>query len=83
MTARTVELHVAYVFTCEDCGRDSFVRSTVLEPGSVNIDDFPDNEEIRDWIEAVGTGNFCTIPTEVTCSHCGTKFDTEDPRTDP
>lgn len=73
---RKVELFTAYLWTCNDCGRDNFVRSVVLEPGAVDVDELPDSEAIRDWIEAVGTGNFCTIPTAVRCEHCGAEFET-------
>lgn len=48
-----IELHKAYYFACEDCGRDNFVRAITLEPEMVKAmaeemgeDDAEEFEEI-------------------------------------
>lgn len=78
MTRPKVELFTAFVFTCDDCGRDTFVRSAVFEPGSIDIDGLRESEEIKEWIAEGGSGEFCTAPVRVACSHCCAKFDVED-----
>jgi rubredoxin len=77
----TVELHQAYFFICEECGRDVFVRAEAYAI---------DHETARSIAENVDGGGGdpdevvlhdigCeTIPDEVTCPHCGARFDTEE-----
>lgn len=76
-----VELHEAFWWTCDACGRDSFVRSVMLDMpredaielaravGAVPPDfEFDDDDEPY-WKSS---------PEEVTCDHCGEKYRTED-----
>lgn len=76
-----VELHCAYVWTCEECGRDSFVRAVIVEMSE---------EDARGMMEAHGgepddwkTGMLMTRPDEVTCDHCGLAYPTVDSRDGP
>ena len=73
---KKVELHCAYEWTCDECGRSSFVRAITVEMTP---------EDIRDMIAEYGgdgeewqTGNWMTRPREVTCEHCGATFETEE-----
>lgn len=63
--AATVELHPAYVFTCDECGRDVFLRSVIVEGGY-------DAEEDVDIIWVVE-------PERVVCSWCEAEFEVEIP----
>ena len=64
-----VELHQAFLWTCEECGRDNFERAITHEPGDDDEDEIPEGFE----------GVWLTAPTEVTCKHCGEEFDIADP----
>jgi hypothetical protein len=81
MTRPKVELHQAFTWTCESCGRDNFERGVTVAPESVDLDELPDTEEtesIRMWIAEGGEGVFVVAPDWVTCGHCGERFETED-----
>lgn len=81
---RTVELHPAYWWTCDECGVDQFGRLMPAVPA--------DKLEIEEFIEAMGlrgfgetaeelgykfTGEFLVDPKSVGCSSCGAAFKTE------
>lgn len=69
-----VELHQAFVWTCEDCGRDSFARAVHLTPEEVAML----GEDVLD--RAGGrSGDWCMAPWAVTCPHCGARYETEEP----
>lgn len=75
-----VELHPAWYFICEACGRDNYGRSPVVEPECLMPSKLPDGLTARDVIEAV-TGEPCQDddrfllwPDDVTCRHCGSKY---------
>ncbi len=77
---RTVELIQAFVWTCDECGRDNFERGVSLSPESIAIDQLPDAmdaETFQAWTQAGGEGAFMTAPSRVTCPHCNSQFDTE------
>lgn len=63
-----VELHPASVWTCDECGRDNFLRTIVMEGGDDCIIEGQDGEED---IEAV----FIIEPSHVTCPHCNIEFE--------
>ena len=75
----TVELHQAFLWTCDDCGRDNFARAVTLAPESVDPDDLPGDlaDEVREWVESGGDGAFLASPDRVTCDHCGATFRAE------
>lgn len=80
----TVELHAAFVWTCDDCGRDNFTRGVTVAPESIDPGDLPDArnadaEAIGEWLESGGGGDFLMAPDAVTCGHCGSRFATEAP----
>lgn len=71
----SVELHQAFLWTCNSCGRDNFARAVTLEPASIDLDDEP--EEVREWLADGQEGAWLTTPDRVTCGHCRAEFDVE------
>lgn len=65
MPQTSVEIHQAFLWTCDDCGRDNFERAITVSP-----------ETIEEWVEGIGEGAWLRAPDRVTCSHCGTNFET-------
>jgi hypothetical protein len=71
MTA--VELHMAYVFTCEECGQDTFGRLRVLEPeNAAQAIESGEAEYLREY---VGTEEVVAYPVQVRCGYCLAVFD--------
>lgn len=66
-----VELHQAFQWTCEECGRDNFARAVVPESLEGQI---PEGLELEDF----EGGQWVTAPNRVTCEHCGERFETEE-----
>lgn len=75
-----VELVPAFVFTCESCGKDTFVRTAVIE----NPETQAQAESIFREMIAQTEGELAalewdgvvsTTPTEVRCTHCGIEYD--------
>jgi hypothetical protein len=69
----TVELLPAFVWCCEDCGRDTFCRALVVEME-------PDKRRellAHNDISEMEGGEFVAVPESVTCPHCGSTFETE------
>jgi hypothetical protein len=77
---RTVELFQAFLWTCDDCGRDNFERGITVAPESISREDLPvgvgiDTEAIQEWMENGCHGDWVTNPSKVRCSHCGSEFE--------
>jgi hypothetical protein len=68
-----VEMHPAFLWTCDSCGRHNFVRSVAFEPESARLTD-----EQRQAVEEMPGGWF-SYPETVQCPHCGSEFDAVDP----
>lgn len=67
---KEVELHAAYVWDCDDCGRENFTRGC-----TPNLSD----EEVQEIREELNLddghfGNFVLMPDTVECKFCKTKF---------
>lgn len=67
----SVELRTAFEWTCEDCGRDNFVRAVVPESLDGVI---PEGLELGDF----EGGEWVMKPDAVTCGHCGAGFGVEE-----
>src|SRR5690349_12222327 len=65
------ELHPAWWWTCDDCGRDNFVRATLLTPEQVRS---RADDELSE-IDLDEEGDWFTTPNRVTCGHCKATFD--------
>lgn len=78
---RTVELVQAFLWTCDECGRDNFERAITIEPESIDKDELPfltntTQEEVADWISGGGDCDFLMAPQFVKCRYCDEVFDT-------
>ena len=75
---KQIELRTAYTYDCDDCGRENFVRAAVHELSA--------DEKYEMAVEhgdfSGESGQWVTIPEEVTCSFCGSRFTTKDFRAD-
>lgn len=78
---KIIELAPAYVWDCDECGRENFQRSVTTR---LNPDDPDDADVIRD-LEGLGPDEEIdrdpnirrTVqhrPSRVTCRHCGAEF---------
>lgn len=77
---RRVEIHQAFIWTCDECGRDNFERAIIQEMGPEEREQcfreyhrMEDHEELPDdW------QNFDMVmaPNSVKCPACGEEFDT-------
>lgn len=81
---KSVELHAAFTFDCDECGAEQFARGVTISPESIDPDDMPtsDTEEaeaIREWMAAGGGGSWMTKPAVVRCKSCWATFRTEEP----
>jgi hypothetical protein len=77
MAQMTVELHLAYLWTCDNCGRDNFDRAVSVPASAVTLEG--QSEEVREWIESGESGDFQAKPDRVKCLHCSAEYDTEVP----
>ncbi|MBW2672209.1 MAG: hypothetical protein JRD89_02185 [Deltaproteobacteria bacterium] len=68
-----IEIHLAFSFDCDHCGRENFFRQTCLDPHSDQALEAREEMEIPDNIE----GALIIEPEQVTCKHCNTTFDVE------
>lgn len=75
---REVEIHPAYMWTCDDCGNDNFEYMVIVEMSE---------DDAREMMERHGgdpddwrTGMLVSSPDDVECEHCGAKFTTKDSR---
>ncbi len=73
-----VEIHPAFVWTCEECGSENFERAVVHEVSPEEHWElrelYPDQDP-----DDLGTGTWLTYPGDVACRHCGAQFDAVDP----
>lgn len=78
-----IELHQAYQWDCDNCGRENFARAVVVE---LNPDDPDDAEMIaiakeeNEGLRGEWTPFWVTTPDEVACAHCGAEYETVDSR---
>ncbi len=70
---KTTELRVAFTWTCEDCGRDHFVRAV---PAPADLIQAAREDGHLD-ITTTDPG-WQVAPDEVTCPFCNIKYQTED-----
>jgi L-asparaginase II len=70
-----VELHQAYSWCCDHCGRDNFVRAVTVELSEEDRQQMALECGDEDWT----TGRWVAAPEVVTCETCGTEYETVDP----
>jgi hypothetical protein len=84
-----VELHQAYVWTCDECGRDQFERGVTyslqevadMEPDFISMcsEMISAAEEMADPENGVDlVMGFTKGPDEVECNHCGHVYGTRE-----
>lgn len=64
-----VELHTAFAWTCDNCGRDNFTRGIQPSPESLEVDER----------ELLSEGEWVMRPNMVVCTACSTHFHVEEP----
>lgn len=68
---RIANLHPAYVFDCEECGKENLIRC--VRPSFSN----EELEELKEELSSIGEeGEFLLVPSEAICKNCGTKYST-------
>lgn len=70
---RMVEVHTAWVWDCDECGRENFERAQTLEADEQEIAEMRDEYGVQPW----ETGDFVAWPESVTCAHCNETFDVD------
>lgn len=73
-----VELHRAFFFTCDECGRDTFVRGIKLEPESELYSELTEAVEAMPDFDSDDDFEWMLAPEVVTCSFedCNQTFET-------
>lgn len=71
MNPRKAELHNAYVWDCDECGKENFLRAVIVE---FSPEDEAEMKALH-GVDEFQTGRWETSPDDVTCKHCGTVFD--------
>lgn len=71
-----VELRLAYEWTCDECGRDQFLRATRLDLSQLSSDELAELRDVH-GVESWETGEWSMRPESVTCQFCGHSFDVE------
>lgn len=71
------ELHAAFAWDCDSCGRENFVRAVTVEMSQEDIEGMiaEHGGDPEDW----RTGHWESRPDEVTCQHCGTEYEVFEP----
>lgn len=75
MTKRTTELIQAFLWTCDDCGKDNFARAITVAPEEIDAADI--SKPLSEYLEEGGEGDWLRGPDDVTCGHCGSEFRAE------
>lgn len=85
---RQIDLHQAFMWVCEDCGRDNFERAVVIGPE--RYAEFGIKHVAEQALEAVSSlkneyaggieydYTLVTNPDHVTCKHCGAQFESRE-----
>ena len=70
-----VELHPAYLWDCDNCGRENLVRPT---PAFLDEEEEEDLKE--EWgVEPEEEGMFLQVPGEVECKYCQAVYESVPP----
>lgn len=78
-----VELHTAYEWVCDKCGRTCYCSGAHLDMSDEeNEKALREAHGLDDWQEIPEElgGEWITMPKQVTCEHCGETYKTVDPR---
>lgn len=82
MTTRKIELHPAFFFDCDECGREVFLRGDRVHK-SVFLQGLSEDERevTEEMLENLGEDFVAVEPVFVTCpfADCGTTFEVYSP----
>lgn len=78
MSNSKIELKPAYMWDCDNCGRENFTRGLVPELSQEELHEL--QEEYG--IEQYDIGDFVMMPLSVTCKFCNCCFNTQHFRED-
>ena len=67
-----IELHPAYAWDCDACGRENFVRGLVAEMSEEELAEARERFGLESW----EMGGFLRVPVVVVCQFCGADFET-------
>jgi hypothetical protein len=70
---RKLELHIAYTWDCESCGRENFCRAVRPSLAQDEIDEM----RLEHGIEEEDQGEWMMAPATVTCEHCLANYEVE------
>lgn len=68
-----ITLRPAYVWDCDECGREVFERGCIPELSEEEIAELRDEHGVEDFED----GHFIMMPVEVECPYCGATFLTQ------
>ena len=68
----TVELRPIFEFTCDDCGRDAFVRGVPVPAAAIASGLLPEDLDPDEVLAAAE--DLVLAPEWVRCPHCGSRF---------
>lgn len=71
---RKVELHHAFVWDCDECGRENFCNG--LDP-ELTAEEIEELKEIHGIEPSELGGKFLLAPATVICKYCKTEFETD------
>ena len=74
---QTVELHQAFRWDCDECGRENFERAIIVDLGEDEARDI-----FGDDYDPEAEGYILMQPADVQCVYCGAEFHTELPGED-
>lgn len=68
-----IELHLAFVYDCDNCGKENFVRSIRIEADEDTMQELMEEHGVQPY----EIGEYQQAPTTVKCTFCGTEYNTE------
>lgn len=76
MTGTTIELHPAYMWDCDECGRENFARAVYPELSEDEVRELAyDMGVIESADDDLPPGMILMAPNKVQCIFCNAKFD--------
>ncbi len=87
--SRKIEIHPAYRWDCEECGRENFGRMVTAQLPDEELEKIMRSDGVLDAHQSLADlppgvkYDLITIPEIVKCGHCGAEFETVDPRRPP
>lgn len=67
------ELHLAWMWDCDECGAENFERSFIPEMTEEHFEILMEDDEE----EEIGLSRLQSFPSEVFCRGCGLRFETQ------